>query len=144
MVNAVEPSSANFSAAGLSCAAEAARQTFRLRTSNSANSTAPSKHPNSFFMKSSLIIWDQVGGGVFPVLSRERRPGADLRVISGCMPETLARVSAFVDYKSVLLKLYRVSDNRSERIPDHSFALLSSLIDPATGSSGLLPVVLRS
>src|SRR6266496_2636902 len=46
------------------------------------------------------ILPDYLGpgwGGVFPVLSRERRPEADLRVISGCMPETLARVSAFVD-----------------------------------------------
>src|SRR5438876_10856195 len=59
MVRAVEPSSLelelNFSVAGFSCAA-AARQTFKLNATSNATRLAPSKHPNSFFMKSSRIV----------------------------------------------------------------------------------------
>src|SRR6266568_2078233 len=58
MVRAVEPSSLelSFSVAGLSCADAAARQTFKLNATSNATRLTPSKHPNSFFMKSSQIV----------------------------------------------------------------------------------------
>src|SRR6267378_4887953 len=81
MVSAVALSSAGFSCAVLFCAEAGAAQTFMPNINNSVNRIVPSKNPNSFFMEPShRWTWK---GRSFPVLSRERWRGSDLRGICG-------------------------------------------------------------